>query len=70
MIEDNIHQSEDEELKFNFVNNEEEKRFYSILDEVINDRWWCIWHEIDYVNPNIKLVAQRLYNDMFSERNK
>ena len=67
MIEEYVNQ-EDEEFKF--TDSEKEKKFYSTLDMVINDRWWCCWHGIDYTNPDIKIVAQKLYNELFSERKK
>ena len=69
MIEDNLG-PEDEELNLRFDNHEQKKIFRATLYDRVNDRWWCYQHEINYVNPNIKLAAKLLYDGLFSERNR
>lgn len=54
-------------LILKFDNSEQRARFQVVLDDVLNDRWWCYEHGINYVNPDTTKVARLLYESFSRE---
>ena len=55
-------------LDLKFEDREQEIRFNNIVYDVLNDRWWCYEHNIDYVRPDTRKVEQMVYWELFLKK--
>jgi CheY-like chemotaxis protein len=52
------------------VPEDEHKQFHRLLMDVINDRHWCIDHNIDYEDPSVQLSALALCQVRYGQSSK
>ena len=55
------------EQKIAALSNGDRKQFKEELTTFLNDRDWCDFKGIDYVNPNIPKAREILYTKMFAQ---
>ena len=57
--------TEEKTLEHKFEDREQEIRFNRVVYDVLNDRWWCYEHGINYVRPDVGRVEQIIYRELF-----
>ena len=54
--------------KIEELNEEDAGKLRERVANNLCDRVWCATHRIDYCNPNVQLVKEKAYQEMFRKK--